>query len=296
MVHVISLILGGIAEGVPFFLAAAGMSLVLGVMEVLNFAQGGLFMLGAYGLRTLLGGNAPSLPSFLLACLVATVGAAVLGAFTERTLFVRTYSAGRHALIGVLASFGLLITISGAVPYIWASASLAQQAPASLGGHYSVFGAVISRYSVFLIVAGAVVVLLMYLLLKRSRFGKTIVAVATDRAMAAALGVRTWWVSMSVFAIAGALAGLGGALIAPLGSIDASIGQSYLLYAFVAMVIGGLGSLPGTFIGAMLIGIADSLAVNYAPVIQPYDIYIVAAIVLIVRPRGIFAAAVTRDA
>jgi branched-chain amino acid transport system permease protein len=296
MVHVISLILAGIAEGVPFFLAAAGMSLVLGVMEVLNFAQGGLFMLGAFVLRSLLGGNAPSFPSFLLAILVCMAGAALLGAFTERTLFVRTYSAGRHALIGVLVSFGLLITITGAVPYIWATASLAQQAPAALGGHYSLFGAVISKYSVFLIVCGALVVVAMYLLLKRSRFGKTIVAVATDRSMAAALGVRTWLVSMSVFAIAGALAGLGGALIAPIGSIDASIGESYLLYAFVAMVIGGLGSLTGTFIGAMLIGIADSLAVNYAPVIQPYDIYIVAAVVLLVRPRGIFAGVAQREA
>jgi len=296
MAHVLSLILAGIAEGIPFFLAAAGMSLVLGVMEVLNFAQGGIFMLGAFGLRTLLNGNTSSLGVFLLAVLAVMVGTGVLGGITERTLFVRTYSAGRHALIGVLVSFGLLITITGAVPYIWNTASLAQATPKALAGRYSIFGAVISKYSVFLIICGAVIVGLMYLLLKRSSFGKTIVAVATDRPMAAALGVRTWWVSMSVFAIAGALAGLGGALIAPLGSIDASIGQSYLLYAFVAMVIGGLGSLPGTFVGAMLIGIADSLAVNYASVIQPYDIYIVAAIVLIVRPRGIFSTAVQREA
>ena len=146
----------------------------------------------------------------------------------------------------------------------------------------------------FLLVCGVVIVILMYLLLKRTSFGKTIVAVALDRQMASALGVRTWSVSMIVFAIAGGLAGLGGALIAPVGAIDVTVGENYLLYAFVAMVIGGLGSIPGTFIGAMIIGLADSIMVNYAPGHQPFAVYFAAILVLVIRPRGLFGAPAAR--
>lgn len=296
MSTVLATVLAGLAQGVPFFLAAAGLSLILGVMGVLNFAQGGLFMLGAYVVQSVLGGSSPSVLVFILALLVATAAAALLGALSERTLFVTTYSAGPHALIGILVSFGLLLAITGVVPYIWGNASLTQLAPAALSGRVAILGAVVSKYSLFLLACGVVIVFLMYLLLQRSDFGKTMVAVASDRAMASALGVRTWSVSAWVFAIAGGLAGIGGGLIAPLGSINSGVGQSYLILAFVAMVIGGLGSMTGTFVGAMIIGIVDSAFVNYLPDLQPFAAYLAAAAVLLVRPRGIFGASAMRTA
>lgn len=296
MTQLLAALIAGIAEGVPFFLAAAGLSLIFGVMGVLNFAQGGLFMLGAYTLHFLLGGSETSLPAFLLGIVGAGAAMAVLGAVTERTLFVRTYSAGPHALIGILVSFGLLLVLTGVVPYVWGTNNLTQAVPQALSGKWTVLGAVVSRYSVFLLVAGAVIVLLMYLLLNRSSFGKTIVAVASDRQMASALGIRTWSVSMWVFAISGGLAGLGGALIASFGSIDPDIGQSYLLYAFVAMVVGGLGSIPGTFVGAIILGVVDSLVVNYYPSLQPFAVYFAAIVVLAIRPRGIFGTVAMREA
>jgi branched-chain amino acid transport system permease protein len=294
--QLIAALVSGVAEGIPFFLAAAGLSLIFGVMGVLNFAQGGLFMLGAFTMHTLLGGGPRSLGLFVLGILGAGAAMAVLGALTERTLFVRTYHAGPHALIGILVSFGLLLVLTGAVPYIWGTANLTQAVPAPLSGRWSILGAVVSKYAIFLLVCGAVIVVGMYLLLARSSFGKTIVAVASDREMASALGVRTWSTSMWVFAIAGGLAGLGGALIASFGSIDANVGQSYLLYAFVAMVIGGLGSIPGTFVGSVILGIADSLMVNYYPALQPFAIYLAAIVVLALRPRGLFGAVAVREA
>jgi branched-chain amino acid transport system permease protein len=296
MTQFVAALIAGIAEGIPFFLAAAGLSLIFGVMGVLNFAQGGLFMLGAYLLQTLLGGAQTSLPVFLAAVVGAAVVTAALGALTERTLFAHTYRAGPHALIGILVSFGLLLVLTGVVPYVWGTSSLTQAVPEVLSGRWQIFGTVVSRYSAFQLVSGAVLVLLMYLLLKRTSVGKTIVAVASDRQMAGALGIRTWSVSMLVFALAGALAGFGGALIAPIGSINADVGQSYLLYAFVAMVIGGLESIPGTFLGAMIIGVADSLMVNYLPSLQPFAAYLAAIVVLAIRPRGLFPSVTAREA
>jgi branched-chain amino acid transport system permease protein len=296
MSDLLAVLISGIAEGVPFFLAAAGLSLIFGVMGVLNFAQGGLFMVGAYALHTILGGAQASVPVFLLAVVGAAVFTAALGGVFERTLFVSTYRAGQHALIGILISFGLLLVLTGVVPYLWGNTGLTQPAPAAFSGRFDFLGAVISKYSVFLLACGAVIVVALYVLLRHTNFGKTIVAVATDRDIAAALGVRTWWVSLSVFAIAGGIAGLGGALIAPFGSIDATIGQSYLLAAFVAMVIGGLGSIPGTFAGAMIIGILDSVMVNYMPTLQPFSMYLAAIVVLVLRPHGLFGAVAHRAA
>ncbi len=296
MSHLLAALVSGVAEGVPFFLAAAGLSLIFGVMGILNFAQGGLFMLGAFVLRTLLGGQQSGFFVFILAIIAAGVAMAVLGAIFERTLFVHTYKAGPHALIGILVSFGLLLAITGFVPLVWGQSALAQTPPAILGGRINFLGAVMTQYTFFLLVCGAVIVLGMWLLLDKSRFGKTIVAVATDRQMASALGIRSANVSIAVFALAGGLAGVGGALISPMASIDVTVGQSYLLYAFVAMTIGGLGSIPGTFIGAMIIGIVDSLFVNYFPSMQPFAAYLAAIVVLIIRPRGIFPGAATRAA
>lgn len=296
MTQLLAAIISGVAQGVPFFMAAAGLSLVFGVMGILNFAQGGLFMLGAFLLYSFLGGQAVSLPIFLLAVVGAGVAMAVFGAFTERAMFVFTYKAGPHALVGILLSFGLLLALTGLVPAFWGQAALAQPAPKVIGGRIDFLGVVLSQYTVFLIICGAIIVLAMWLFLSKSSFGKTVVAVATDRQMASALGVRVSTVSMMVFAIAGALAGIGGALIAPLASIDVNIGMNYLLFAFVAMTIGGLGSMPGTFIGAMIIGIVDSLFVNYLPELQPFAVYLAAIVVLIFWPRGLFPGAVTREA
>lgn len=296
MSQLLAALLGGVAEGVPFFLAAAGLSLIFGVMGILNFAQGGLFMLGAFVLETILGGHQPSFGVFLLAVIASAVAMAVLGGITERTLFSFTYKAGPHALIGVLVSVGILLAITGLVPLIWGQSALTQPAPALIAGRLDIFGAVISAYTLFLLICGAITVLGMWILLTKTSFGKTIIAVATDRQMASALGIRSSTVSVSVFALAGGLAGLGGALIAPMTSIDATTGQSYLLFAFVAMTIGGLGSIPGTFVGAMMIGIVDSLFVNYLPDFQPFAIYLAAIVVLIVRPHGLFPGAAKRAA
>lgn len=296
MSQLVAALLGGVAEGVPFFLAAAGLSLIFGVMGILNFAQGGLFMLGAFLLQTILGGHQPSFGFFLLAILASAAAMAVVGGITERTLFKFTYNAGPHALIGVLVSVGILLAITGLVPLIWGQSALTQPAPAFIAGRLHILGAVVSTYTVFLLICGAITVFGMWVLLTKTSFGKTIVAVATDRQMASALGIRSSTVSVSVFALAGGLAGLGGALIAPMTSIDATTGQSYLLFAFVAMTIGGLGSIPGTFVGAMIIGIVDSLFVNYLPDFQPFAAYLAAIVVLIIRPHGLFPGAAKRAA
>jgi branched-chain amino acid transport system permease protein len=291
--RIISAIVGGIAEGVPYFLAAAGLTLVFGVLGVLNFAHGAYIMVGAFVLSSVLGGGNPSMPAFIGGLVVAALVASGVGVATERFAFRRTYSEGREALVGLLLSIGLLLLITGLVIPIWGSEDRVQTPPETLQKDFKLFGAPIATYDLFVLGLGVLVAVALYILMRRSRFGRVIVAVSYDRTMANALGISTSAVSMWTFAIGGVLAGLAGAVIGPLGGINSGLANSYLLYAFVAIVIGGLGSVQGALIGSIIIGLIDSFLVAFAPSAEPYSLYIAAAAVLVVRPRGLLAPPVT---
>lgn len=287
MAEVIEGIISGIAAGIPYFLAAAGLTLMFGVVGVLNFALGGLFMVGAYLLHSFVGGGTASWYVFILAVLAAGIGCGVLSAGTEQLGFSRLYSQGRESLNGMLLSFGLLLVITGLVPHIWGDADLLQNVPRAWSGRVSVGSVEVTKYEIVILVFGLVIIGAVYAILRRSAFGRNMLAVSYDRGVAEALGISSRFVSLASFALGGFLAGIAGALIAPMGAINSSLGENYLLYAFVAVALGGLGSIPGAFVGAIVIGIVGSMLSLYANSLAPFGLYIAAGAILLIRPNGL---------
>jgi branched-chain amino acid transport system permease protein len=278
-------IIGGIAYGVPLFLVASGLTLVYGVLRVLNFAHGGLLMLGAYLFAWVLGGKSVSLWVFIGAVIGAGVVVGLLGILVERGMFSRLYSAGTE--VSLLGSYGLLLFLTGIAPVIWGNAPLTQALPSALSGRITIDGAPVSVFELVEVGLGVVVAIGLFLLLKRTRLGVQATAVAEDREMARALGIRAARVSGLVFVLGCFLAGLAGAVVAPTSAVSTDLASSFILSAFAAVIIGGLGSVEGALIAAVGLGIIDSLCVTYLPSVEPYSFYIVLAVMLILRPQGL---------
>lgn len=278
-------IIGGIAYGVPLFLVASGLTLVYGVLRVLNFAHGGLLMVGAYLFAWALGGRSVSLWEFIGAVIGAGVVVGLLGILVERGMFSRLYAAGTE--VSLLGSYGLLLFLTGIAPVIWGNAPLTQALPSALSGQVTIAGSAVSVYEFVEVGVGVAVAAGLFLLLKRTRLGVQATAVAEDREMSRALGIRAARVSGLVFVLGCALAGLAGAVVAPTTAVSVDLASSFILTAFAAVIIGGLGSVEGALIAAVGLGIIDSLCVTYLPSVEPYSFYIVLAIMLIVRPQGL---------
>lgn len=279
-------IVGGIAYGVPLFLVASGLTLVYGVMRVLNFAHGALLMVGAYLVAWILGGQITSVPAFLGALLLAGLAVAVLGLVVERALFSWLYSAGPQ--IGLLASYGLLLFLIGLAPAIWGVGPRTQPLPDGLSGQVTVGGAAISVFQLVQVGLGVLVAAGLFLLLKRTRLGAQATAVAEDREMARALGIPAARVSRLVFALGCFLAGLAGAVVAPALSVSVALASAFILQAFAVVIIGGLGSVGGALIAAIAVGVIDSVCLTYFPEIHPYSFYLLLGLMLVLRPQGVF--------
>jgi branched-chain amino acid transport system permease protein len=280
-----STLVAGFAEAIPFFLVGSGLALTLGVMDILNFAHGVYFMIGAYVLHTVLGGGAVSLWAFLGVCLLAGVVTAGVGAVSERLVLRTTY--GKDHLIAILATYGLFLLLQGLVVLIWGSLPFSQERATGTAGTFLVFGVQVARTDLLNTAVGLLVGVALYVLIRRTPFGVQLRAVAEDREMAGALGVSTQRVSVVAFCLGTFLAAVAGGLLAPQVSIDQTLGESWVLYAFVVVVVGGLGSIPGSFVAAVILGLADSLAVNYLPDLQPYVLYVVVVVLLLARPQGL---------
>jgi branched-chain amino acid transport system permease protein len=278
-------IIGGIAYGVPLFLVASGLTLVYGVLRVLNFAHGGLLMVGAYLFAWALGGRRVSLWEFVGGVIAAGVVVGLLGILIERGMFSRLYGAGTE--VSLLGSYGLLLFLTGVAPVIWGNAPLTQQLPSALSGRITVAGAPVTVFELVEVLLGVVVAAGLFLLLKRTRLGVQATAVAEDREMARALGIRAARVSAVIFMLGCFLAGLAGAVVAPTTSVSVDLASSFILSAFAAVIIGGLGSVEGALIAALGLGIIDSLCITYLPSVEPYSFYIVLGVTLILRPQGL---------
>jgi branched-chain amino acid transport system permease protein len=278
-------IIGGIAYGVPLFLVASGLTLVYGVLRVLNFAHGGLLMLGAYLFAWVLGGRSVSLWAFIGAVIGAGVVVGLLGILVERGMFSRLYGAGTQ--VSLLGSYGLLLFLIGIAPVIWGNAPLTQALPTALSGRVTIAGAPVSVFEFVEVGVGVAVAVGLFLVLKRTRLGVQATAVAEDREMARALGIRAARVSGIVFVLGCFLAGLAGAVVAPTTAVSTDLASSFILSAFAAVIIGGLGSVEGALIAAVGLGIIDSLCVTYLPSVEPYSFYIVLAVMLVLRPQGL---------
>lgn len=282
-------LVSGIAEGVPFFVVGSGLSLTLGVMDILNFAHGVFFMIGAYVLYQFLGGASVNIGAFLLVCVAVGIVTGIVGLINERVILRITYK--REPLVTILATYGIFLALTGAVSVIWGSSPLYQAPSPAMASAVAVGNLRIPESTFWLAGVALAIGAGLYLLINKTMFGVRVRAVAEDREMAAALGVSTLVVTIGAFFIGTFLAGFAGALLAAQVSIDSSLGSTWVLFAFLVVVVGGLGSIPGTFVAAMVLGIADSLCASYIPNIEPYTFYIVVMIVLLVKPTGLFKTA-----
>jgi len=296
-------VLNGLQFGVMLFLMAAGLTLIFGVMGLINLAHGSLYMIGAFAAAA----TAAATGSFLLALAASLAAAAAAGALVELTVIRRLY--GRDHLDQVLATFALILIFSEGTRWLFGSFPLYLDMPPALSGPVTLpFGIDYPRYRLALIGIGLAVAAALFLLISRTRIGIQIRAGEEDREMIAALGVDISKLYTMVFALGAALAGFAGALIGAIQSVQVGMGEPVLILAFVVIVIGGIGSIRGALVGAILVGLTDTLGRALLPlafglVMEPaaamsvgaslasMAIYILMAAVLILRPRGLFGRA-----
>jgi branched-chain amino acid transport system permease protein len=273
--------LNGLAGASALFLVAAGLSLIFGVSRIVNFAHGSLYMLGMY-LAVWLSARVGFWASVPLAALA--VGAA--GFLIETFLLRRIYRAPE--LLQLLATFALVLVIKDFALWAWGAEDLLGPRAPGLSGAVTIAGRAFPQYDLFLIVLGPAVFVMLHLLLQKTRWGILIRAATEDREMAGALGVNQRWLFTGVFALGAALAGLGGALAIPREPANLEIDLALVSDAFVVVVVGGMGSIPGAFLAALLIGEikAFCIGLGYSKVTLVAE-FIVMAVVLVLRPWGL---------
>jgi len=295
-------ILNGLQLGMMLFLMSAGLTLIFGVMGLINLAHGVLYMIGAFACALI----SALTGSFWLGLIASILVAALIGAMIEVSVIRRLYL--RDHLDQVLATYALILIFSEATRWLFGSFALYLDVPDILSHSINLFGVLdYSRYRLFIIGVGCVVAIGLYLLIAKTRLGMRIRAGATDREMIAALGVDIRTLYTLVFALGAGLAGLAGALLGALQSVEVGMGDSVLILAFVVIVIGGIGSIKGAFVGALLVGLVDTMgrfllpyalelvlpaesAATIGASVSSIAIYILMAIVLVLKPKGLVPA------
>jgi branched-chain amino acid transport system permease protein len=299
---IIEQVLNGLQSGVMLFLMAAGLTLIFGVMGLINLAHGSLYMVGAFAAAAVAGATG----SFLLALLAALVAAAVAGVLVEMLVIRRLYAADH--LDQVLATFALILIFSEGTRLVFGSFPLYLDIPSWLSGPVTLPGGIqYPLYRLALIGAGLAVALALWFLIERTRIGIQIRAGENDREMIAALGVDISRLYTLIFALGAALAGLAGALVGAIQSVQVGMGEPVLILAFVTIVIGGIGSIKGAFVGAILVGLTQTLGSVFLPAffrlfldpatamsigasLANMAVYILMSLVLIFRPTGLMGA------
>ena len=294
--------LNGLQFGLLLFLLAAGLTLVFGIMDLVNLAHGSLYMVGAYFAATFVAWT----DSFLLGAALALLATLVLGIVLEVVALRRLY--GRDHLDHVLATFGLILFFDELVRLIWGPAGLTIPLPAWLSTSVGLLpGLQYPTYRIAIIVVALLVALFLYLLVQRTRLGMLIRAGASNREMIGALGIDIKLLYSLVFGLGAALAALAGLMQAPIQTVQIGMGENILILAFVVIVIGGIGSIRGAFVAALFVGLADTVgraflpdllrlalsqnaASTAAPALSSMLIYLLMAIVLVLRPEGLFPA------
>jgi branched-chain amino acid transport system permease protein len=284
--------LNGLQFGVTLFLMAAGLTLVLGIMNMVNLAHGAFYMLGAYFAATLV----PLTGSFLLSVILALLGAAAVGLLTEMVALRTLYS--RDHLDQVLATFGLILFFRELVKILWGPIAIFMDVPALFSGRVEVVpGAPYPVYRLVVLAVGVAVGAFLWWLITRTRLGMLIRAGASNREMVGALGVDIKRLYTLVFALGCALAALAGVMAGPLYVVDIGMGDDILIKTFVVIVIGGIGSVRGAFVAAIIVGMVDTFGrilpsqFGLSATIAELAIYILMAAVLFWKPRGLFPAA-----
>jgi branched-chain amino acid transport system permease protein len=292
--------LNGLQFGLLLFLLAAGLTLVFGIMDMVNLAHGSLYMVGAYFAATFVALT----DSFVLGAVLALGASILVGMAVEVVAIRRLY--GRDHLDHVLGTFGLILFFNEAVRIVWGPAGLTLRLPDWLSTSVRVLpGLDYPTYRIAIIVTALAVALFLYVLVMRTRIGMLIRAGASNREMTGALGVNINLLYTLVFGLGAALAALAGLMQAPIQTVQIGMGENILILAFVVIIIGGIGSIRGAFVAAIMVGLIDTIgraflpdllrlvlssrgASTVAPALSSMLIYLLMAIVLVVRPAGLF--------
>ncbi|NIC06807.1 branched-chain amino acid ABC transporter permease [Billgrantia bachuensis] len=302
MTLLIEQLINGLQLGTMLFLMASGLTLIFGVMGLINLAHGSFYMVGAYATALV----SATTGSFLVGLAAGIAVAAAVGALVELIVIRRLYH--RPHLDQVLATFALILIFSEGTRWLFGSSPLWLNPPAALSGSVTLPGGL--RYPIYrlvIIAVGIAVAVGMYLLISRTRLGMRIRAGESDREMIGALGVNIARLYTLVFAMGAALAGLAGAMVGALQSVQVGMGEPVLILAFVVIVIGGIGSIKGALYGAILVGVVDTLGRIFLPAffrhfMSPSEaagvgsaiaamlIYVLMAVILAFKPKGLFAA------
>jgi branched-subunit amino acid ABC-type transport system permease component len=278
-------LVSGLVSASILFLLAAGLSLIFGVCRVLNLAHGTFFMLAtylAYALPFLFGDSAVS---FWLVLLLGPLVLAAVGAVVEVTLFRRIY--GADLLVQLLPTIALIFIFGDIVRFIWGLPSKTVASPELFSGAVSVLGVAFPAYYGFIMIAGAVIAVALWTLVYRTRWGIMIRAIAQDREMSASLGINEAAIYTGVFATAVWLAGVAGVLSAPITGAARELDVDAVIDAFVVVVVGGLGSIPGSLLAALLIGMVRSFGILIIPQFAMAFVFGLMALVLVLRPTGL---------
>ncbi|MGE5849801.1 MAG: branched-chain amino acid ABC transporter permease [Candidatus Methylomirabilota bacterium] len=277
--------LNGLSYGVLLFLLSVGLTLIFGMLDVINLAHGSFYMLGAYaGLATLaVTGN------FWLAMLVAPVAVGIVGALMERTCLRPLYR--RSPLDQVLLTFGFIYLFEDVVKWLWGGKIRSIPPPKIFSASVEIFGSTVPSYRLFMILFGLAMAVALWLLIERTRLGAIIRAGVFDAEMSAGMGVNINRVFTGVFAFGAALGGLSGVIAGPIQSASPPMGAGILIPALIVVVVGGLGSLKGSLVGSLIIGQAETFGKAWLPGSSMVIIYVVMALVVLFRPQGLFGRA-----
>ncbi len=286
----VTILIDGLTYASWLFIVALGLTLVFGVLKILNIAHGSFYALGAYAAASFVGwfGAMQLAPAWsIVALLLAAVAVAALVApLTERGLLRFFY--GRDEVLLVLVTYALFLILEDVTKLIWGANPFYVSAPYSLFGNVEIGTQVYVGYDFILVALALIIGVAVWWGLNRTRQGKIVQAVIHSPEIAASMGVNVSRVYMGAFAIGIFLAAIGGAFTAPMISVQPGVSVGVIIVSFAVVIIGGLGSIPGAAIGALIVGMARSFAVHLWPVAELFSIYVVMAVVLMFRPEGLF--------
>jgi branched-subunit amino acid ABC-type transport system permease component len=280
--------MSGLTRSMVLFVVAAGLSLVFGVLSVLNFAHGTLYMIGAFLCYTFWSLLMKAGISFWAGVILAAVGMGIIGFIIEVGLIRRTY---KGALMGhvpqLLLTYALTLIAMDVVRLFWGGKFYSISRPDILAGSVSMFGVQFPSYQIFVIIVGFAIFAGLWMLIYKTRLGRIVRAAVFNREMVSALGIPVHSLYTLIFVLGSALAGLAGGIAAPLGTISVGMDHAILIECFAVVIIGGVGNVTGTLLGALVVGLVHAFGILILPQITIAFIFIILAIVLIVRPSGL---------
>ncbi|MEJ2373910.1 MAG: branched-chain amino acid ABC transporter permease [Pseudolabrys sp.] len=295
MLTAFAILTDGLVYAAYLFIVAIGLTLIFGVMKILNVTHGSFYAFGAYGAATAVGISAESVPAavmFLFMIAAAMAIGIVLGIVLERGVLRLVY--GRDEVVVVLVTYAAFLILEDVIVLIWGPRSYAAWQPMVAAGNVEVGALILSNYDILLVAIAAGLAAFAYWALRFTRYGRLLTAVIFDRETAAAFGVNVRMIYTITFIIGAMLGALSGAVMAPKISVTLGIGVEVIVLAFAVVAIGGMGSVEGALVGALIVGICRAAAVHLMPQIELFVIYGVMALVLVVRPYGLFVRAQPR--